>query len=76
MEGVENSVKLVIVRDQHLTDGTTGKTITADTFRFFSQRSRDTALRASWRGDGRYKPIDEMELACPPGRHLRPPPIL
>ena len=53
---------LVIVSDLHLTDGTTGKTITLDAFRLFAQRLLDTAFRASWRANGRYKPIHEMEL--------------
>ena len=67
MEGVENFAMLVIVSDLHLTDDTTGKPITADAFRLFSQRRCEIAHRAYWSADGRYKPIDEMELTCPPG---------
>ena len=53
---------LVIISDLHLTDGTTGKTITADAFSSFIQFLKNTAYSASWRADETYKPIDEIDV--------------
>ncbi len=53
---------LVIVSDLHLKDGTSGSSITPDAFRVFAERLRSMAYRASWRADGRYRPIDSFHL--------------
>jgi UDP-2,3-diacylglucosamine pyrophosphatase LpxH len=53
---------LVIVSDLHLTDGTSGETIRVGAFKAFRERLRDLAYDASWRADGKYKPIEELHL--------------
>jgi UDP-2,3-diacylglucosamine pyrophosphatase LpxH len=53
---------LVIISDLHLTDGTSGETIREGAFRAFRERLRDMAYDASWRADGKYKPIEELHL--------------
>lgn len=53
---------LVIVSDLHLTDGTSGETIRKGAFRVFEHRLRDMAYDASWRANGKYKPIKEIHL--------------
>ncbi len=53
---------LVIISDLHLTDGTSGETIRAGAFKAFRERLRDLAYDASWRADGKYRPITELHL--------------
>jgi UDP-2,3-diacylglucosamine pyrophosphatase LpxH len=53
---------LVIVSDLHLKDGTSGTSITPDAFRIFAERLRNMAYRASWRTDGKYRPIETIDL--------------
>lgn len=53
---------LVIISDLHLTDGTTGKTINPGAFHDFWERLRDLAYDASKRADGRYQPIEVVNL--------------
>lgn len=53
---------LVIVSDLHLTDGTTARTLDADAFRMFVERMQDMAVRASWRADDRYRPLDGIDI--------------
>ena len=53
---------LVIISDLHLTDGTSGSTIQPGAFQIFADRLCETAERASWRADGRYQPIEGVEL--------------
>jgi UDP-2,3-diacylglucosamine pyrophosphatase LpxH len=53
---------LVIISDLHLSDGTSGETISPGAFRIFRSRLSDMAYDASWRSDGRYRPIDEMDI--------------
>ena len=53
---------LVIISDLHLTDGTSGETITEGAFRVFRERLRDMAYDASWRADKTYKPITELHI--------------
>lgn len=53
---------LVIISDLHLTDGTTGDLLPAGAFEIFFQRLADMAVRASWRADGRYRPIERIDL--------------
>src|SRR6266404_3881645 len=53
---------LVIISDLHLTDGTSGETIRASAFGAFRERLRDLAYDASWRRDGRYRPVEEVDI--------------
>ena len=53
---------LVIVSDLHLTDGSSGTTISPGAFRIFAERLRELAVAASWRTDGRYRPIERIDL--------------
>ena len=53
---------LVIISDLHLSDGTSGETISSIAFRIFRNRLSDMAYDASWRSDGKYRPIEEMNI--------------
>lgn len=53
---------LVIISDLHLTDGTRGATISAGAFQLLTERIADMALRASWRADGDYLPLERIDL--------------
>src|SRR5512146_1734888 len=53
---------LVIVSDLHLGDGTTANSISPNAFRLFSHRLRETAYYASFRRDGSYRPIENLDL--------------
>ncbi|HZD11025.1 MAG TPA: hypothetical protein VE553_06760 [Candidatus Binatia bacterium] len=53
---------LVIISDLHLTDGTTGTTIGSGAFEDFQDRLKELAFDASWREDGRYEPVEALDL--------------
>ncbi len=53
---------LVIVSDIHLTDGTSGETVHQGTLRVFRERLRGLAYSASWRADGKYRPIERLDI--------------
>src|SRR5688572_5225200 len=53
---------LVIISDLHLTDGTSGSTISPGAFALLNERITDLALGASQRRDGSYRPIDRVDL--------------
>jgi UDP-2,3-diacylglucosamine pyrophosphatase LpxH len=53
---------LVIISDLHLNDASTGAAVDPAAFQIFAERLCDLAIRASWRSDGRYRPIDRMDL--------------
>jgi UDP-2,3-diacylglucosamine pyrophosphatase LpxH len=53
---------LVIVSDLHLSDGTCGKSISSTAFKLFVDRLQELILNASWRADGYYDPIREVDL--------------
>jgi UDP-2,3-diacylglucosamine pyrophosphatase LpxH len=53
---------LVIISDLHLTDGTSGTTISERAFKIFRERLREMAYQASWRADGTYKPIEKIDV--------------
>lgn len=53
---------LLIISDLHLTDGTTGSTIAPAAFDIFAQEVRDLIYSASWRADGRYQPVEQLEV--------------
>lgn len=53
---------LVIISDLHLTDGSSGGTIGADAFQIFKERINEIAYRASKRADGKYRPIERIDI--------------
>jgi len=53
---------LIIASDIHLGDGTCGKTISASAFRLFVDRLRELAFNASWRTDGKYHPVEQIDI--------------
>ena len=53
---------LVIISDLHLTDGTSGSTISPGAFQLLGERLRDLAMGASQRRDGSYRPVDRVDL--------------
>jgi UDP-2,3-diacylglucosamine pyrophosphatase LpxH len=55
-------IMLVIISDLHLTDGTSGETIREGAFADFRERLRDLAYEASWRSDGKYRPLEEIDI--------------
>ncbi|MCC6493513.1 MAG: hypothetical protein IT424_10875 [Pirellulales bacterium] len=53
---------LAIISDLHLTDGTSGSTISPGAFQLLGERLVDLAVGASQRRDGAYRPIDRVDL--------------
>lgn len=53
---------LVLISDLHLTDGTCGETVPAEAFYIFRDQLRMLAYNASWRQDGTYRPVEELNL--------------
>ena len=53
---------LIILSDIHLTDNSCGESISSDAFYVFVERLDEMAMRASWREDGSYRPIDEINI--------------
>lgn len=53
---------LVFVSDLHLTDGRGSSSLPAGAFEIFAERIGDMALRASWRADGQYRPLDRLDV--------------
>jgi len=53
---------LVIISDLHLGDGTCGKPLDPSAFRLFETRLRNLAYNASWRADGKYRPLKEINI--------------
>lgn len=53
---------LVIISDLHLTDGTSGSTISPGAFELLAERLVDLSLSASRRRDGAYRPVDRIDL--------------
>ena len=53
---------LIILSDLHLGDDTCGQTISSDAFHVFTERLNEMAMRASWREDGSYIPIEEINI--------------
>ena len=52
----------IIVSDLHLVDGSSGKSITAGAFKIFADRVTELATSASWRTNGRYRPIESIDI--------------
>jgi UDP-2,3-diacylglucosamine pyrophosphatase LpxH len=53
---------LVVISDIHLNDGTCGKSISSTAFELFVDRLQELVFQASWRVDGRYEPLKEVDL--------------
>lgn len=53
---------LVVISDLHLNDGTIGPAIQPGALEIFAERLCDLTARASWRADGRYRPIERVDL--------------
>jgi UDP-2,3-diacylglucosamine pyrophosphatase LpxH len=53
---------LIIVSDIHLSDGTCGKPITPAAFGLFADRLKELAENASWRSDGKYRPVENIDI--------------
>jgi hypothetical protein len=53
---------LVIISDLHLTDGTSGATISPGAFQLLADRLTDLGMSASRRQDGSYRPIERIDL--------------
>jgi UDP-2,3-diacylglucosamine pyrophosphatase LpxH len=53
---------LVVISDLHLTDGTSGATISSGAFEIFADQLQDLACAASTRVDGSYRPIDRIDI--------------
>lgn len=53
---------LVVISDLHLTDGSSGATISPGAFEIFAEAVQDLAAGASWRVDGAYRPVDRIDV--------------
>ncbi len=53
---------LIIISDIHLGDGTCAKPITPAAFQLFSDRLKELARNASLRSDGKYRPLDTIDI--------------
>jgi hypothetical protein len=53
---------LIIISDLHLRDGTTADSISPSAFRLFARRLAETTRLASIRKDGKYQPIEQIDL--------------
>lgn len=53
---------LIIISDLHLTDGTSGPTLSAGAFEIFAQELCDLAYQASFRQGDQYRPIERIDL--------------
>src|SRR5215831_172105 len=53
---------LVIISDLHLGDGTTANSISPSAFHLFASRLRETAYFASFRKNGSYDPVKQVDV--------------
>jgi len=53
---------LVIVSDIHLGDGTCGMSISPSAFHLFADRLQELAFNASWKSNGTYSPIEQIDV--------------
>ncbi len=53
---------LVIISDLHLGDGTTANSIPPSAFELFAGRLQETIQFASWHEDGKYRPIENVDI--------------
>ncbi|MCX6065633.1 MAG: hypothetical protein NT121_07750 [Chloroflexi bacterium] len=53
---------LIFASDIHLVDGTCAKSISPNAFTLFSERVRELAFHSSFRRDGHYDPVKQIDL--------------
>ncbi len=53
---------LVAISDIHLNDGTCGKSLSPGAFHIFRERLEQLAYSASMRSDGKYRPVESIDL--------------
>lgn len=53
---------LVLISDLHLTDGSCGSSLSPQTCEMLVERIEELAVRASWRANGVYQPLDRIDL--------------
>jgi UDP-2,3-diacylglucosamine pyrophosphatase LpxH len=53
---------LVVFSDIHLWDGTIGLPVKPQTFSLFASRLRELVYQASWRRDGSYRPLENIDI--------------
>ncbi|MBN1852004.1 MAG: hypothetical protein JW829_04740 [Pirellulales bacterium] len=53
---------LIVISDLHMTDGTSGATISPGAFHLLAERIADLAMAASYRVDGNYRPLEQIDL--------------
>ncbi len=53
---------LVAISDIHLNDGTCGKSLSPGAFHIFRERMEQLAYSASMRSDGKYRPLESIDL--------------
>jgi UDP-2,3-diacylglucosamine pyrophosphatase LpxH len=53
---------LVVFSDIHLWDGTLGLPVKPQTFSLFASRLRELVFQASWRSDGKYRPVESVDI--------------
>ena len=53
---------LVVISDLHFTDGSCGSTLAAGACELLVERIEDMAVRASWRANGNYQPLDRIDV--------------
>ncbi len=53
---------LVIISDLHLTDGSSGPSLPAGATARFLGQLQSLAIAASWRMDGKYRPVERLDL--------------
>jgi UDP-2,3-diacylglucosamine pyrophosphatase LpxH len=51
-----------MISDLHLTDGSSGMTVSPGAFQIFAERLEELARAASWRTDGSYRPVDRIDV--------------
>jgi len=53
---------LVVASDLHLWDGTIGLPVKPQAYSLFASRLRELAYQASWRSDGKYRPVANVDI--------------
>jgi UDP-2,3-diacylglucosamine pyrophosphatase LpxH len=53
---------LIVISDLHLTDGSNGVGVDPGALELFQARLTELALRASWRSDGCYRPLERIDV--------------
>ncbi len=53
---------LIVISDLHLTDGSNGVGVDPGALELFQARLNELAMRASWRSDGCYRPLEKIDV--------------